>query len=85
MDKEGGVTDSSKTAPEGEAKEVETKKDTTSDNSAIAVSKQTMMFQLLFALASIYYAMLTTNWGSPDTLTEGTELFGTSSKMAYWI
>ena len=85
LDKEGGEADSAKTAPEGEAKEVKTKKDTVGDNSTIAVSKQSIMFQLLFALASIYYAMLTTNWGSPDTLTEGTELFGTSSKMAYWI
>lgn len=85
LDKEGGVADSSKTVPEGEAKIVETKKDAVSDNSAIAVSKQSIMFQVLFVLASIYYAMLTTNWGSPDTLTEGTELFGTSSKMAYWV
>jgi hypothetical protein len=44
------------------------------------------MFQLLLCLAAIYYAMLTTNWGSPDSLTDGTEaLFGTNSKLAFWV
>ena len=40
---------------------------------------------MLFGLAAIYYAMLLTNWGSPDSLTEGTEIFGSSSKMSFWI
>ena len=29
--------------------------------------------------------MLLTNWGSPDTLTEGSNLFKNSSEMAFWV
>ena len=53
---------------------------------SFAISTPTLWFQLLFSFASIYYCMLLTSWGSPDSLDEGTKLFGdTSSKLCFWI
>jgi len=53
---------------------------------SFAISNQTIWFQVLFALASIYYCMLLTSWGSPDSLESGTNLFGdSSSKLSFWI
>ena len=53
---------------------------------SFAISTPTLWFQLLFCFASIYYCMLLTSWGSPDSLDEGTKLFGdTSSKLCFWI
>ncbi len=48
---------------------VSTAKPVAHQDSKFAISNQTIMFQVLFCIASIYYAMLLTNWGSPDTLT----------------
>ena len=49
------------------------------------MSKENIMFQLLFALSAVYLAMILTNWGRPDALTSTNDVFGTSSSFAFWI
>ena len=76
-DKEGG---------EENNKVVEKAKPVEKEEPEIAVSKETLLFQLLFVFASIYYSMLLTNWGSPDTLYEGSQLFGDKwAKVSFWV
>lgn len=89
---EAPTTEQPKTADEtADDKPSETKQETSAAATVpakpekLAVSKQELLFQMLFGLAAIYYAMLLTNWGSPDSLTEGTDIFGSSSKMSFWI
>ena len=76
-DKEGG---------EENNKVVEKAKPVEKEEPEIAVSKETLLFHVLFVFASIYYSMLLTNWGSPDYLAEGSQLFGDKwAKFSFWI
>ncbi|CDW86304.1 membrane protein [Stylonychia lemnae] len=54
------------------------------DLHAFPISSQTIFFQALLVLASIYYAMLLTNWGNP-TLFEDTIDFYESNYTSFWI
>ena len=48
------------------------------------ISTATILFQLLLVLASIYYSMLLTNWGSP-TILDDTAVFFDKSGQSFWI
>ena len=54
------------------------------DNHVFPISTATIMFQGLMMLASIYYAMLLTNWGNPTVMDETYGFFG-NNKMSYWV
>lgn len=54
------------------------------DMHAFPISSQTIFFQALLVLASVYYAMLLTNWGNP-TLFESTVDFYASNTASFWI
>jgi len=46
-----------------------------------AISRQTILFQLSMMLASMYYAMLCTNWQNPGLYTDGEY----ASASTYWL
>lgn len=48
------------------------------------ISTATIVFQGLMILASIYYAMLLTNWGNP-TVMDKTYGFFAPNEMSYWV
>ena len=48
------------------------------------VTTATILFQLLMVLASVYYAMLLTNWGNPSHDDEVYSFFANNNN-AYWI
>jgi hypothetical protein len=48
------------------------------------VTTQTIFFQLLLVLASVYYCMLLTNWGNP-TVFDDTTTFFESNSSSFWI
>lgn len=50
-------------------------------NFIFAISKETIVFQLIMMLSSMYYAMLCTNWLEPGLFTNGQ--YG--SKDTYWL
>ena len=54
------------------------------DNHVFPISTATILFQLLLVLASIYYAMLLTNWGQP-TILDDTAVFFDKSGQSFWI
>ena len=54
------------------------------DLHSFPISSQTIFFQALLVLASIYYAMLLTNWGNP-TLFDNTVDFFESNYTSFWI
>ena len=85
---EGGETKKTEAADSTEkTKAVVPSTDATGkDETKFAVSNQSIWFQLLLALASIYYAMLLTNWGSPEFGDdESYVIMSASPKMSFWI
>jgi len=48
------------------------------------ISGATILFQVLMILASFYYAMLLTNWGSPTTAADLSTLY-LNSGVSYWV
>jgi hypothetical protein len=48
------------------------------------ITPQTIFFQLLLVLASVYYCMLLTNWGNPTVFDDTTNFFE-SNKSSFWI
>lgn len=49
------------------------------------VTLHSALFNLLLMLASFYYAMLITNWGTPNIKGSSTDFFASSSKFSFWI
>ena len=60
------------------------KKVTAEQMHVFPISSATIYFQLLLVLASIYYAMLLTNWGSP-TILDSTAIFFDKNSYSFWI
>ena len=49
------------------------------------ISTPTIIFQALMILASIYYAMLMTNWGNPSVQESTFDGFFNNGPMSYWV
>ena len=54
------------------------------DAHVFPVTTATIIFQLLLIFASIYYAMMLTNWGNPSVFTDTTDFFK-ASKTSFWV
>lgn len=57
-------------------------------NFIFAISKETIMFQLIMMLAAMYYCMLCTNWLQPGLFTEGKmvgDMSGSKFTQIYWL
>jgi hypothetical protein len=48
------------------------------------ISTATILFQALLVLSSVYYAMLLTNWGSPQTFGDSTDFYA-ANNTSYWV
>jgi len=48
------------------------------------VTPQAIQFQILMLLASIYFAMLLSNWGNPTLYTDSTDFFEANT-LSFWI
>ena len=57
---------------------------TAEDMHVFPISSATILFQLLLVFASMYYAMMLTNWGSPTLLDSSVTFFEINTK-SYWI
>jgi len=53
-------------------------------NHIFPISTATIMFQGLMILASVYYAMLMTNWGNPSVMDSDAGFFS-NNYMSYWV
>jgi len=49
-----------------------------------AISKETIIFQLIMMLSAMYYAMLCTNWLQPGLYTRGSNT-ASQEKQIYWL
>lgn len=59
-------------------------KKTAEEMHVFPITTQTIFFQILLTLSAIYYAMLLTNWGSPDYSALNNASFFVSNKTSYW-
>jgi len=48
------------------------------------ITPATIIFQLILVFASIYYAMMLTNWGNPALFTDTTDFFKAST-TSFWV
>lgn len=48
---------------------------TSADSHTFPISTATILFQVLMILASIYYSMLLTNWGTPSVMNDSFSFF----------
>lgn len=59
-------------------------KKTAEEMHVFPITTQTIFFQILMTLSAIYYAMLLTNWGSPDYSSINNASFFATNKASYW-
>lgn len=60
-------------------------KKTAEEMHVFPITTQTIFFQILMTLSAIYYAMLLTNWGSPDYSSINNAFsFFVTNKASYW-
>ena len=48
------------------------------------ISKPTVLFHLIMVVASVYYAMVLTNWGNPSVDSSVSDSFGVSW-LSFWV
>lgn len=48
------------------------------------ISKATILFHLIMTVASVYYAMVLTNWGNPSVNNNIDDFFGVSW-LSFWV
>ena len=59
-------------------------KKTAEEMHVFQITTQTIVFQVLMLLSAIYYAMLLTNWGSPNYSQINNASFFNVNKTSYW-
>ena len=48
------------------------------------ISKATILFHVIMMVASVYYAMVLTNWGNPSVNNQTNDFFGVSW-LSFWV
>ncbi len=64
--------------------DIDTAKNKEDEIVAHKISRATVLFHLVMVTASIYYAMVLTNWGNPSINSKVTDSFGVSW-LSFWV